>query len=143
MISVVSTAIIEKDDKFLFVKETKPSAVGKWGLPGGKLEEGESITDCVRREVMEETGYHVTSENLLGIINKTATHEGNTVIRFFYSCRISSTQASTAEHESKFLSIDDVRVLNGKGLIRGDEILRLLEAAINHSILEPFLQVIN
>jgi ADP-ribose pyrophosphatase YjhB (NUDIX family) len=40
---VVCSAVIEKDGSFLLVKEFKKSANGKWGIPGGKLEEGESI----------------------------------------------------------------------------------------------------
>ena len=31
---------------------------GKWDLPKGKLDDGETIEECARREVQEETGLH-------------------------------------------------------------------------------------
>src|SRR4051812_26195302 len=41
---------------------------GKWDLPKGKLDEGESLETCAVREVQEETGLKdVVLEGLVGI----------------------------------------------------------------------------
>jgi len=47
----------EKDShKYLLVKRGKPPGQGKWSLPGGKLELGETVLAGALREVQEETG---------------------------------------------------------------------------------------
>ena len=45
----------------------KRSDNGWGGLPGGGVDIGESIEQCVVREVFEETGLHVTVKRLIGI----------------------------------------------------------------------------
>ena len=40
---------------------------GKWGLPGGLMELGESTEDTVRREVKEETGLDIGTLTLFGV----------------------------------------------------------------------------
>ncbi len=143
MIVVVSSAIVRKDDEFLLIKETKPSAVGKWGLPGGKLEEAESIIDCLRREVREETGYQVTSEKLVGVVNKPNSHEGNTVIKFVFVCTVANEPEFSGQHKSEYMSLDSVRKLALQGLMRGDEIAGMLESVSSNSQgSDLFLQIL-
>lgn len=52
----------EKDELLMIFRR------GKWDLPKGKLDEGETIEDCAIREVMEETGLTtVIRGDLIGI----------------------------------------------------------------------------
>lgn len=40
-----------------------------WALPGGKIEFGESVVDCLKREMKEETGLEVIPKKLLGVFS--------------------------------------------------------------------------
>ena len=51
----VTGAIIENDDNFLIGRRAKnEKSSGMWEFPGGKLEEGESPKECIKRELKEE-----------------------------------------------------------------------------------------
>lgn len=47
-------ALIEKEGRVLLVRTTKWR--GLWGVPGGKVQLGESLEEALRREVLEEVG---------------------------------------------------------------------------------------
>ena len=62
---------IEKDGKYLMlhrVKKETDANKDKWIGVGGKFEEGESPEDCVRREVLEETGLTLTDFAYRGLV---------------------------------------------------------------------------
>jgi len=52
------------DGRILLVRRTDD---GTWCLPGGRVEFGESIEACARREFEEETGHVVELTGLLGV----------------------------------------------------------------------------
>ena len=53
----VSAGIIEKDNKILIGRRSPhEKAPGLWEFPGGKLEDGESRQECLKRELEEELG---------------------------------------------------------------------------------------
>lgn len=53
---LVASVLLMQEGRFLIVQEGKEAARGQWGLPGGKVHEGETFLDAARREMMEETG---------------------------------------------------------------------------------------
>lgn len=60
---------IVRNGKILLGERTGAHGAGTWALPGGQLETGESIENCARREVLEETGLELTSIEMHGFTN--------------------------------------------------------------------------
>ena len=55
------------DGRILLVRRTDD---GSWCLPGGRVEFGESVAACARREFAEETGRAVELTGLLGVYSR-------------------------------------------------------------------------
>ena len=65
----VSAVIFDRRGRLLLQQR---SDGGQWGLPGGSVEIGESVTDAVRREVNEETGLNVAVKRMVGVYSDPA-----------------------------------------------------------------------
>jgi len=49
-------------------------ADGSWGIPGGMLELGETVEQCAKREVEEETGLKLHELKLVGVYSGEELH---------------------------------------------------------------------
>ncbi|MBI4026494.1 MAG: NUDIX domain-containing protein [Verrucomicrobia bacterium] len=65
----VGTAIVLRDHEGRVLLEKRKDC-GLWGLPGGKVDPGESVMDCALREAIEETGLTVRITRLVGIYSE-------------------------------------------------------------------------
>jgi 8-oxo-dGTP pyrophosphatase MutT (NUDIX family) len=52
------------------------SHAGQWALPGGRRDQGESVVDPGRRELLEETSLQVAPDDVLGVLDDYVTRSG-------------------------------------------------------------------
>jgi len=62
-------AIIVENGKMLLIKRGSEPAAGKWSVPGGVVELGETIEEALIREVMEECGLKIEILKLIDVVD--------------------------------------------------------------------------
>ncbi len=70
--TVVTADVIIRypDGSIILIKRGKEPFRGSWALPGGMLEEGETVEQCAVREAEEETGVSVSLRKLVGVFSE-------------------------------------------------------------------------
>ena len=68
-------AIIIEQGRVVLVKRGHPPLEGKWSIPGGMLEIGETLRTAVVREAQEETGLTIEPGELLGVFERVLPDE--------------------------------------------------------------------
>ena len=84
----VTAAVTQRDDGRLLIAQRPLDGMlgGLWEFPGGKREPGESLRDCLRRELREELGIEVEVGEQIGTVRHAYTHFRITLYAF--ACRI-------------------------------------------------------
>lgn len=86
---LAAAAIVENNEgKILMVQEGKNHIKGTWNFPGGSCEEKEEIEETVKREVLEETGWTVELNELIGIYLEESVRTQKTVTVFMYRAKL-------------------------------------------------------
>lgn len=63
-VAVGAVAVVR--GSLLLVRRGRPPEAGRWSVPGGRVEPGETVAEAVVREVAEETGLAVRCGELVG-----------------------------------------------------------------------------
>ena len=92
MAIVVAAAVIERGGAVLVTRRLKGAHLeGLWEFPGGKCEPGESIHDCLIREIDEELAVRVTPGDTLLVT--THAYPEKTVQLHVIACTVDGTPA--------------------------------------------------
>ena len=80
---VAAHSLVLKEGRMLLVKRSKEPSKGKWSLPGGRIELGETIYEAAKREVLEECSVEIEIDRLLDVADSIIRdEEGNTRYHF-------------------------------------------------------------
>lgn len=95
----VACGVIFNDDGYVFVcrRKQEKSLGGHWEFPGGKVEEGESLQECLKRELLEELDMEVDVKDHL----KTVLHDYGTfqIELVAFSCDFRRSSLVMTDHD--------------------------------------------
>ena len=128
-------AIAEKEGRFLLVEENingKPV----FNQPAGHLEQGESLMEAVKREVLEETAWDFEPESLVGVyLYPNPTDAEITYLRFcFYGHCTNEHKGQKLDDEilrAVWLSLDEIQSEHDR--MRSPMVIRCIEDYLHGS----------
>lgn len=124
MTIVVTAAVIARGDRYLVTRRQQGAHLeGLWEFPGGKCEHGESLADCLRRELLEELG----AEAVIGEELLTVTHHypERSVELHFLACELTRDPEPLLGQEMQWVARRALRSLQFPPA--DDELIALLE----------------
>ncbi|MDE3019570.1 MAG: (deoxy)nucleoside triphosphate pyrophosphohydrolase [Nitrospirota bacterium] len=94
----VAAGLIVQDGRYLIARRKAHVHLGGlWEFPGGKREAGESLEECLRRELREELGIEITPPIRFRVFRHTYPEQS--VELHFFRCAIHAGQARALDCE--------------------------------------------
>jgi 8-oxo-dGTP diphosphatase len=108
--SVTADGIVLKDGKLALIKRRNDPFKGSYALPGGFANYGESLEDCVVREVLEETGLKTRIVRLVGVFSAPGRDPRGHFVTAVYELRpIGGTlKAGDDASSAKWVPVGDI-----------------------------------
>ncbi|MGD0071826.1 MAG: NUDIX hydrolase [Candidatus Bathyarchaeia archaeon] len=107
-------AVIVSQGKIALIKRGNEPSKGKWSIPGGLVELGESLEHAVIREVKEETCLDVENPSLIDVVDNVDLDEKSKVkyhyviIDYLVHVKNGTVQAASDAAELRWVPFDEV-----------------------------------
>ena len=111
--SVGVGAIVVHEGRVLLIRRAKEPLRGRWVVPGGTVELGETLEEAVVREVREETGIVVRPLDVVTVFDRIERRDGVVAYHYVivdYRCLYvsGSLQAATDAQDAVWASEEDL-----------------------------------
>jgi len=87
-VDVVALAGHAAAQRVLLIQRANLPFAGAWALPGGFVEEGETVAQAAPRELLEETGLRVGELSLLGVYDTPGRDPRGWTVSVVYLARV-------------------------------------------------------
>lgn len=123
-------SLVEREGSYLLVREGKASARGRYNLPAGKPEIGETLLEAAVREAKEETGLDVTVAHIIGLYHCPRTSEGFGVLNVVFASSVAGGEIVTSDAHPvvRYFTRREVADLSARRLLRGSHIELAMDA---------------
>jgi 8-oxo-dGTP diphosphatase len=109
---LTADGIVVSDSKILLVRRKFSPFEGRYALPGGFVEYGERVDECIIREVQEETGFKVSIDRLLGVYSAPDRDpRGHTVTLAYVLNLEGGALADSVETKAEWMPLKSVPTL--------------------------------
>jgi A/G-specific adenine glycosylase len=108
-----AVAILQNNRRLLVGQRKKNSRYGlKWEFPGGKLKPGESVAECVRREVREELSIEIDAIARTTLQVNSYDDGGVYEVTYCFVSHYAGTPVNNAFEEIRWATLDELRSLD-------------------------------
>ena len=105
----VVAAVINKNDLFLIANRSfEDNSQGIWEFPGGKVEENETFTSALVREIKEELSLKIKVGNMIATIDLKKTDK-NIYVHYYYAIIVSGQISLNVHSEFKWVSHNQLK----------------------------------
>ena len=103
----VVAAIIQKDNKIFITQRGYGEFKDKWEFPGGKIEQGETKEEALKREIKEELNADIEIKEFVDTVNYDYTSFFLTMHSYLCTLKSASLELLEAE-DAKFIDISEL-----------------------------------
>jgi 8-oxo-dGTP diphosphatase len=93
----VDAVVLDRKGRVLLIRRKHPPFEGRYALPGGFVDVGETVEDACRRELLEETGVRVGKLRLVGVYSDPARDPRGHTVAVAFLARVTSAAASAGD----------------------------------------------